>query len=118
MILSGNEIIRRVETGDIYIDDFNPEKVNPNSYNLRLAPVLATYKHNGEEWTDLMLDDNGEPYAGVCHTYLDMAKPLEMEEFEIPEDGYILQPGVLYLGRTYERTVTKNLLLILRKTLY
>ena len=109
MILSGNEIIKRVESGDIYIDDFDPEKVNPNSYNLRLAPTLATYKHNGEHWTNLMLDANGEPYAGRVETFLDMKKPLEMEEFEIPEDGYILQPGVLYLGRTYERTVTKNL---------
>lgn len=109
MILSGNEIIKRVESGDIYIDEFDPEKVNPNSYNLRLAPVLGVYEHNGEEVVVTQYDEHGEPMIGYSRTYLDMAKPLVLNEFEIPEDGYVLEPGKLYLGRTYERTITKNL---------
>ena len=38
--------------------------------------------------------------------------PLDMKannptiEFTIPEEGYVLQPGVLYIGRTVERTST------------
>ena len=37
---------------------------------------------------------------------LDMREKNETIEFEIPEDGYVLQPGVLYIGRTIERTWT------------
>ena len=37
---------------------------------------------------------------------LDMHKENETIEFEIPEEGLVLQPGVLYIGRTVERTWT------------
>lgn len=37
---------------------------------------------------------------------LDMHKENETIEFEIPEEGFVLQPGVLYIGRTVERTWT------------
>lgn len=37
---------------------------------------------------------------------IDMMKPNETIEFEIPEEGYVLQPGVLYIGRTVENTFT------------
>ena len=37
---------------------------------------------------------------------LDMHKKNETIEFQIPEEGYVLQPGVLYIGRTVERTAT------------
>ena len=32
----------------------------------------------------------------------------EVEHFEIPEDGYVLEPGTLYLGVTEEYTETHN----------
>lgn len=35
---------------------------------------------------------------------LDMKMDNEIIEFTIPEEGYVLQPGVLYIGRTIERT--------------
>ena len=37
---------------------------------------------------------------------LDMHKNNETIEFEIPKEGFVLQPGVLYIGRTKERTFT------------
>ena len=37
---------------------------------------------------------------------LDMHKENETIEFEIPKEGLVLQPGVLYIGRTIERTWT------------
>lgn len=87
MILSGKEIIRRHKIGDIKITDFDPNKVNPNSYNLRLHNTLLVYK-----------DD-----------VLDMKKRNEVEELIIPEEGLLLEPGKLYLGRTVEFTETNNL---------
>lgn len=88
MILSGKEILKRVDCGDIIIDPFDPKKLNPNSYNLTLAPELRVY--------------DGE---------LDMKKECKLKEPKIiiPEEGFRLEPGVLYLGRTNEFTETKNL---------
>ena len=37
---------------------------------------------------------------------LDMAKPNPASIIDIPEDGYVLQPNKLYLGRTNEYTKT------------
>ncbi|MGM9543762.1 MAG: dCTP deaminase [Romboutsia timonensis] len=86
MILTGEEIKRRYNNGDIYIDNFDATKVNPNSYNLKLHNKLLIY-------------DN----------LLDMKKENKATEIIIPEDGFLLQPGRLYLGRTLERTETHNL---------
>ena len=37
---------------------------------------------------------------------LDMKKQHEIETFTIPEDGYVMRPGELYLARTFEYTRT------------
>ena len=84
MILSGNEILKQVNDGNIFISDFNKKMINPNSYNLRLHNELMVYT-----------DD-----------VLDMKKPLNTEKIIIPEEGLILEPNKLYLGRTYEKTKT------------
>ncbi len=86
MILSGPEIKRRIG-GDIKIDPFNPVQVNPNSYNLKLHDTLMVYENE----------------------VLDMASPNPTRELVIPDEGLVLQPGRLHLGRTVERTETQNL---------
>lgn len=83
MILSGEEIKREQGEG-IIITPFDEKLVNPNSYNLRLNNVLLVY------------DD----------PILDMKKNNPSHEVIIPEEGLLLEPGRLYLGRTYEHTTT------------
>ena len=83
MILSGKEIACHIGK-EIVIEPYNRNQLNPNSYNLTL--------HN-----ELMVYD--EPV-------LDMRKPNKAHTIEIPEIGLLLQPGVLYLGRTAEYTKT------------
>lgn len=86
MILSGHEIKRRIGK-DIIIRPFHVSQLHPNSYNLRLHNELLVYK---------------EPI-------LDMKRKLEVETIVMPEEGFILQPGKVYLGRTVEYTYTDNL---------
>jgi dCTP deaminase len=86
MILSGKEIQTQIKNGNIVIEPFDDRLINPNSCNLRLHNELLTY-------TDEILD---------------MKKPLNTERVIIPVEGLILQPGKLYLGRTYEKTATNN----------
>ncbi|MEM6642641.1 MAG: dCTP deaminase [Bacteroidota bacterium] len=86
MILSGLEIAKRMGT-DIDIDPFSPKQLNPNSYNLRLHDELMTYDEK----------------------VLDMKVKNKASKLTIPDKGLQLEPGILYLGRTVERTRTEKL---------
>lgn len=86
MILSGHQIRARLG-GDIVIDPFQEEHLNPNSYNLTLHNELMTYEE----------------------VVLDMRKPNRVRRIVIPPEGLVLGPSQLYLGRTVERTETHNL---------
>ena len=83
MILSGKEILKHLGK-EITIDPFDLNRINPNSYNLCLHNELLVYKHD----------------------LLDMKKPNDTIDMEIPQDGLVLEPGKLYLGRTKEYTET------------
>jgi dCTP deaminase len=86
MILTGDEIYQRIGE-DIAIDPFDPRHLNPNSYNLSLHDEILTYEE----------------------VVLDMRKCNRIKRLTIPRDGLTLQPNKLYLGRTLERTETRNL---------
>lgn len=83
MILSGKEIHKQLGK-KITIAPFNKSQLNPNSYNLKLHDELLVYDNE----------------------LLDMKKPQSTSNIQIPEDGYVLSPGKLYLGRTVEYTET------------
>ncbi len=85
MILSGKEIQNRLGK-DIFIEPFNRGQLNPNSYNLKLYNELLVYED-------------------AC---LDMKKEHRVKKLSIPEEGLILEPNRLYLGRTKEYTRTEN----------
>ncbi|WP_234040933.1 PEP/pyruvate-binding domain-containing protein [Micromonospora coerulea] len=80
VILTGSEIEKEWANGRITIEPFVPEQVNPNSYNFRLGRTLRVY--------------SGET--------LSPRSPNEFVEIEIPDDGYVLEPGKLYLAHTIE----------------
>lgn len=86
MILSGPEIKKRLGT-DIHIDPFHESMLNPNSYNLTLHNELMVYEE----------------------VVLDMRQSNRVARLTIPDEGLVLQPNQLYLGRTVERTETHNL---------
>lgn len=80
-MLTGEEIIRQIRKGEITIDPFHINHVGPNSVDLTLAPTLMCYE-------DLVLD---------------MKSPPATQEIKIhPEEGYVIQPNVGYLGVTQE----------------
>lgn len=91
MILSGNEIVKNLGE-KIVIEPFEQGNVNPNSYNLRLHNELMVYE-------DEVLDASKK---GGTKTIL------------IPEEGYVLQPGELYLARSLEYTETHGFVPILQ----
>ena len=85
MILSGQQIRAQLGT-NIVIDPFDEARLNPNSYNLTLHNEVMVYEE----------------------VELDMRKPNRVRRVEIPPDGLVVKPGQLFLGRTVERTETRN----------
>ena len=85
MILSGKEIARHMGE-DIFIEPYDHRRLNPNSYNLTLHNELLVYENR----------------------LLDMKMENPVEQLTIPEEGLVLQPDRLYLGRTQEFTRTEN----------
>ena len=84
MILSGKEILKNLGK-DIIIEPFNEKQLNPNSYNLRLHNELLIYDEE----------------------VLDMKRPNTYKSLTIPDEGLMLEPGKLYLGRTVEYTAAE-----------
>lgn len=90
-LLVDRDILKALEEGDIKIEPFDRKALGTNSYDVHLAPVLKVYKRT---------DAQGQ---AKC---LDVRHKTETEEIVIPEEGYVLMPGVLYLASTVEYTET------------
>ena len=81
MILSDSEIIKAIKLGDIVIEPYNPEQLNPNSYDVTLDNIIATYSND----------------------VLDSRKHNRVTRRTIPPEGMTLYPNTLYLSTTVER---------------
>jgi len=84
MILSDKRILEEIENGSIVIQPFDRKCLGTNSYDVHLGKYLATY----------------------ADRVLDAKKHNEINHFEIPEEGFVLEPNTLYLGVTQEYTET------------
>lgn len=84
MILSDTRILEEIEKGTIKVEPYSRECLGSNSYDVHLGKWLA--KYNDE--------------------ILDAKKHNQITYFEIPDEGFILQPQVFYLGVTQEYTET------------
>lgn len=84
MILTDQEILNSIEKGEIVISPFRRECLGSNSYDVHLGKTLAKYD------------------AAV----LDSKQHNSITSFEIPPEGFVLQPHEFYLGVTDEYTET------------
>ena len=84
MILSSGRIDEEVRRGNIVISPYDKDRLNPNSYNVRLADEILVYENS----------------------LLDMKQEQPYEIKKIPERGFTLIPGRIYLARTMEYTET------------
>lgn len=82
MILSDSATLKALEAGEIVIEPFDRSELGSNSYDVHLSKHLAVH-----------VDET-----------LDAKKHNKIRHFEIPEDGFVLEPGELYLGSTLEYT--------------
>jgi dCTP deaminase len=80
MILTGRDIHREVLAGRIQIDDYDSERLEPNSYGFRLARTIIVY-------------DDAE---------IDVRCPPKSRTIAMDDEGLVLEPGRFYLGATME----------------
>jgi dCTP deaminase len=81
VILTGTDIVRQVNAGQILIEPFHPENVEPNSYGFHLGDSMICYDE----------------------VALDCKKSPKLKTLPLLADGVLLVPGVIYLGSTLER---------------
>lgn len=103
MILVDRDILARREAGDLDVVPWKPERLGTNSYDVELHKTLKVY----EPHTQMRIFNKG---LGIFQDLpvIDMAKEMRTRKFDIPEEGFVLMPGILYLGRTVEHTVTNG----------
>lgn len=85
-MLTGLEILEQIKNGNIKIEPFSDDQLNPNSYNLTISNKLAYF-------TNDLLDLKGHN---------------KLEVVDIPEEGYLLVPNTLYIVSINEYTETLN----------
>jgi len=85
MILTGNAIIEAIQAGEILFDPFLVDQVNPNSINYRIGDELYL----------------------LSQGIVDPKEEKLYERLEFGRDGYVLEPGKLYLGHTQEKIGSK-----------
>ncbi|MFH1831595.1 MAG: dCTP deaminase [bacterium] len=81
MILTGNQIDLEVKNGNILISPYDPDLLNPNSYNFRLGDRLVMYD---------------------VQDVIDTQFKAPIKEILLSPDGFVLEPGKFYLGHTLE----------------
>lgn len=86
MILTDKKILENIEKKRIVIEPLRKECLGTNSYDVHLGKTLAIYEDR----------------------VLDARKHNKIKLIEIPEEGYVLQPEVFYLGVTEEYTETHD----------
>lgn len=84
MILSDKKILENIKKGNIIIKPFDISNMGGNSYDIHLSKYLAQY----------------------VDKKLDAKKHNKVRHFEIPKNGFVMQPGKLYLASTEEYTET------------
>lgn len=84
MILSDQAIRDEIKKGTIVIEPYRDQSLGTNSYDVHLGKTLAVYQAK-------ILDAK-------------IANPIRY--FEIPQEGFVLEPDQLYLGVTEEYTET------------
>ncbi|HOV34511.1 MAG TPA: dCTP deaminase [Candidatus Dojkabacteria bacterium] len=92
MILTGKEILKCVNNGTIVISPFDQKNLQANSYDFHIDNILKVYKND----------------------VLDAQNVNETEEIIIPENGILLDPNQIYLGKTQEVIGSNNYVPIIK----
>jgi len=118
MILSDKMILQEMEAGNIIIEGFKQEHLNPNSVDLTLAPSVKVYQEKYirvNRYSDLpSWVKKHTQYTRPCTFGYEYKAPLDPKEQQLTEEriitekGFVLVPNEVYLYACNERIGCKN----------
>lgn len=95
-----------MEIGNISVEPFVRENLGTNSIDLTLNPKMLIYE-NGASYLE-SLKDNVDQEVIMSIFSVDSKSKNTTQEIIIPETGFVLTPGQLYIASTNEYTETWN----------
>ena len=109
-ILLHSQILKAQKNGKIHIYPFIKENIGTNSVDVRLDSIIKTYIPLYKK------EINGEIYFEADRNFLkrnpnffiDPSKENRVYETEIPENGAIFSPDILYLGSIIEEAGSEH----------
>lgn len=104
-ILTGNAIKLARDEGSIQINPFNPNHLNPASYDLTLGRFVRTYKRGVNIDPASSKLDGTQLWPSVLEAF-DVRERMETDVHSMGDDGFLLRPGIGYLMHTVERIRT------------
>lgn len=103
-VLVDCDIIAAMHHGEIDIEPFDRKALGTNSYDVHLAGTLRVYDREYEQVTRVTEGGLHGPVIFSDEIPLDVRVPRKTVDVRIPDEGYVLQPGELYLASTIEHT--------------
>ncbi len=108
-ILIDYAIRRAVQNGQIKIEPYKDEQMNPASYDLTLGDEVAVYSNVVNTSRPPTGVNDGSHFSPIEEGVLDVKAKPEVETFKIDKEvGWLLVPGIGYLAHTVERVGTDN----------
>ena len=109
-VLVDRDILEAMRDGVITVEPFDEASLGTNSYDVHLAPTLRTYKVEFESVVRPRDDGFYGSPPGITKTHkpLDVGKPRATIDHSIGPEGFVLEPGELYLASTVEYTESLN----------
>ena len=99
MILSGEDIHKALADGRMVVEPApKPEDIDTTSIDLRMGEPLWVWKQDTRESSRKALRVNLDEYD-----YREFSKENQMEVDKEPSGRYVLWPGSVYLGSTFEK---------------
>lgn len=114
MIFTDKTILLEIEKGNIVVEPFERKMLGTNSIDLTLSPKILLYENAINYIKDIQSHDRfGKWEKTFFEKVLDCKSENKTIEKEIPEHGFVLMPGQLYIASTNEYTETLNAVPIL-----
>jgi dCTP deaminase len=98
-VLVDRDILEAIDSGQIIIEPFDRMCLGTNSYDVHLSSHLRVYQRRKDA-----ASRKWEEIQNAVLEPLDVREARAVVDFEVPEDGLVLQPGRLYLASTVEYT--------------
>ena len=119
MVLSDSSILKEIENGNILIEPFNRDNLNPCSVDLTISSKYRIYNRkkvivgstkdvprhvaDNPDSFSLKFENSERPLQFSYLKELDVKFANEVEEYEMPEEGLVLMPNQVYLYCCNER---------------